>query len=82
MTIARTERVVLRELVHTDAAFILELVNDPAWLRFILSRVLAITDLENLASRGLLASLGFVLEHTFTDEKSGEALTRYARDLG
>ena len=30
-----TERLRLRELVHTDNAFILELVNDPAWLRFV-----------------------------------------------
>ncbi len=33
--LARTPRLVLRELVHDDAAFIMELVNDPAWLRFI-----------------------------------------------
>lgn len=33
--IARTERLRLRELTHADAAFIRELVNDPAWLRFI-----------------------------------------------
>ena len=35
MTIACTERLRLRELQHADDAFILELVNDPAWLRFI-----------------------------------------------
>ena len=34
-SIARTARLHLRELVHDDAAFILELLNDPAWLRFI-----------------------------------------------
>lgn len=28
-------RIRLRELVHDDAAFIMELVNDPLWLRFI-----------------------------------------------
>lgn len=49
--------------------------------RFGLARVLAITDLENIASRRLLESEGFVLERLFTDEKTGEALTRYARDL-
>lgn len=32
---ARTARFRLRELVHDDAAFVMELVNDPAWLRFI-----------------------------------------------
>jgi RimJ/RimL family protein N-acetyltransferase len=33
--VARTARLRLRELTHGDAAFIRELVNDPAWLRFI-----------------------------------------------
>jgi RimJ/RimL family protein N-acetyltransferase len=33
--IARTARLRLRELTLADAAFIRELVNDPAWLRFI-----------------------------------------------
>ncbi len=33
--LARTPRLLLRELAHDDAAFIMELVNDPAWLRFI-----------------------------------------------
>ena len=49
--------------------------------RFGLARVLAITDLENIASRRLLESEGFVLERTFTDETTGETLIRYARDL-
>ena len=31
----QTSRLVLRELVDDDAAFILELVNDPSWLRHI-----------------------------------------------
>jgi ribosomal-protein-alanine N-acetyltransferase len=30
-----TSRLVLRDLVDDDAAFIFELVNDPAWLRYI-----------------------------------------------
>lgn len=33
--IAETERLMLRQLQPSDAAFILELVNDPSWLRFI-----------------------------------------------
>ena len=33
--VARTARLALRELTHEDAAFVFELVNDPAWLRFI-----------------------------------------------
>jgi len=35
MTIAVTERLRLRQLGESDAPFILELVNDPAWLRYI-----------------------------------------------
>lgn len=35
MPIATTERLTLREIVAGDAPFILTLVNDPAWLRFI-----------------------------------------------
>ena len=35
MTIIETERLTLRELAAEDAQFILELVNDPAWLRHI-----------------------------------------------
>ena len=168
MSLVRTERLLLRELVHADDAFIMELVNDPAWLRFIgdrnvhssedargyidrvrtsytehgfglwvverladgvalglcgllkranlelpdvgfallerargqgvareavlatlslahgrfaLTRVLAITTFDNAASRGLLESLGFVLEGRTTDEKTGEELTRYGKDL-
>ena len=35
MTVLETERLVLRHLDAGDAAFIMELVNDPGWLRFI-----------------------------------------------
>jgi RimJ/RimL family protein N-acetyltransferase len=35
MNVLETERLILRWLSAEDAAFILELVNDPAWLRFI-----------------------------------------------
>jgi [ribosomal protein S5]-alanine N-acetyltransferase len=35
MNVVETERLILRWLSAKDAAFILELVNDPAWLRFI-----------------------------------------------
>jgi ribosomal-protein-alanine N-acetyltransferase len=35
MIVIRTERLVLRELDFDDAAFILELLNEPAFLRFI-----------------------------------------------
>jgi RimJ/RimL family protein N-acetyltransferase len=35
MTVAETKRLVLRRLTAEDAPFILELLNDPDWLRFI-----------------------------------------------
>ncbi|HEY1773756.1 MAG TPA: hypothetical protein VGH91_11265 [Gammaproteobacteria bacterium] len=35
MPVFETERLVLRRFEATDAPFILELVNDPGWLRFI-----------------------------------------------
>jgi RimJ/RimL family protein N-acetyltransferase len=35
VTVIETERLILRRLEADDAAFILELVNDPAWLRYI-----------------------------------------------
>lgn len=35
MIILETERLILRRLTSDDAEFILELVNDPSWLRFI-----------------------------------------------
>ncbi|MGO0058849.1 GNAT family N-acetyltransferase [Brevibacillus fluminis] len=35
MALLETERLRLRRLTLDDAAFILELVNDPAWIRFI-----------------------------------------------
>ena len=34
-TVLETDRLLLRRLVTDDAAFILELVNDPDWLRYI-----------------------------------------------
>ena len=35
MTVLETDRLVLRRLTVEDDAFLLELLNDPAWLRFI-----------------------------------------------
>jgi RimJ/RimL family protein N-acetyltransferase len=35
MPVLETERLILRRLESGDAAFILELLNEPAWLRFI-----------------------------------------------
>lgn len=35
MTVLETDRLILRRLTVDDSEFILELLNDPAWLRFI-----------------------------------------------
>lgn len=35
MVVLQTPRLSLRQLTHSDAPFILELLNDPTWLRFI-----------------------------------------------
>ncbi|AKF86331.1 hypothetical protein MFUL124B02_24905 [Myxococcus fulvus 124B02] len=35
MKVVETERLVLRRVTHEDAAFILGMLNEPAWLRFI-----------------------------------------------
>ncbi len=47
-----TARLVLRELADDDAAFILELVNDPAWLRHIGDK--GVRDLDG--ARGYIAN--------------------------
>jgi RimJ/RimL family protein N-acetyltransferase len=44
MIIAETERLVIREFITDDAPFILELVNEPAWLTFIGDKGVRTTD--------------------------------------
>ncbi len=39
MQIAETSRMILRKLTREDAAFVLEIVNSPGWLRYIGDRV-------------------------------------------
>jgi len=60
-----TERLNLRRLTASDAAFILELVNEPSWLRFIGDRnVHSLEDAEGYIAKGPVASyekLGFGL---------------------
>ena len=52
-----TPRLRLRELTEQDAAFILELVNEPAWLRFIGDRnVHSLEDARGYIARGPVAS--------------------------
>lgn len=55
-TILETERLSLRKFVLDDAAFILELVNDPDWLRFIGDRkVHSFEDARTYLQNGPLA---------------------------
>jgi RimJ/RimL family protein N-acetyltransferase len=75
--IHETDRLQLRELVPDDAAFILELVNEPAWLRFIGDRnVHSLEDARGYLERGPLASYaknGFGL-WAVVSRASGESL--------
>jgi RimJ/RimL family protein N-acetyltransferase len=57
MNIVTTERLHLRQLVIADAPFILELLNQPAFIRFIGDRgVRTVTDAERYISQGPLES--------------------------
>ena len=59
MNILETDRLTLRHLTLDDAAFILELVNDPSWLRYIGDR--GIHDLDGARAylaKGPIASYG------------------------
>ena len=65
MTIAETDRLYLRHMSTDDAAFILELVNEPAWLEFIGDRgVRHLDDARAYIANGPIAMLerhGFAL---------------------
>lgn len=57
MIIAQTERLLMRELTVEDAPFILELVNEPAWLAYIGDKgVRTIHDAENYIRTGQVTS--------------------------
>jgi len=68
MSVLETDRLVLRKLSVDDAEFILELVNEPSWLRFIGDKgVRTIDDARNYILRGPIASyerFGFGLYST------------------
>jgi RimJ/RimL family protein N-acetyltransferase len=56
MIVLQTERLILRRLTLDDAAFILELVNEPSWLQFIGDRgVRNLEDARNYLVKGPLA---------------------------
>jgi RimJ/RimL family protein N-acetyltransferase len=75
MKILETERLVLRRAVVEDSEFILELLNDPAWLRFIGDRGVRTLDdarayiLKTLV--GMYERLGFGL---YLTELKGESI--------
>jgi RimJ/RimL family protein N-acetyltransferase len=60
-----TSRLVIRRMLDTDAAFILALLNEPSWLRFIGDRgIRTIDDAMNYIAQGpvaMYANLGFGL---------------------
>lgn len=57
MNVIETPRLVLRQLTPDDAAFILELLNDPTWLRFIGDRgVRTLDEARNYILNGPVAS--------------------------
>ena len=56
MTVLETDRLVLRRLATTDAAFMLELLNDPSWIRYIGDRgVRTLAEAADYIARGPLA---------------------------
>jgi RimJ/RimL family protein N-acetyltransferase len=65
LKVLETDRLILRRLSPDDAAFILELLNDPAWLRFIGDRgVRTLEDAHTYILNGpmaMYARLGFGL---------------------
>jgi RimJ/RimL family protein N-acetyltransferase len=73
--VLETDRLVLRRLTVDDDVFILELLNDPSWLRFIGDRgVRTLDDARNYISRNLIAMyerLGFGL---YLTELKGEGI--------
>jgi RimJ/RimL family protein N-acetyltransferase len=59
LKVLETERLVLRWLSTSDAAFILQLVNEPSWLQYIGDRgVKTLEDAENYIKKGPLEMYG------------------------
>ncbi len=56
MTIIKTDRLTIREFSLDDGPFILELLNDPDWLRFIGDK--AVRTLMNHLTKTALTSVG------------------------
>ena len=57
MSVVETERLALRELAESDDAFVLELVNEPDWIRFIGDKkVRTLEDARRYLREGPIAS--------------------------
>jgi RimJ/RimL family protein N-acetyltransferase len=73
MKVIETDRLVLRWLTIDDAEFILKLVNDPAWLRFIGDK--GVRTLEDARDYILKGPVDMYMQHGFglylTELKSG-----------
>lgn len=73
MKAIETERLIIREATAADAEFILELLNDPAWLRFIGNKnVRTLDDARDYISKtlvGMYERLGFGL---YLTERRGD----------
>lgn len=75
MNVLETDRLILRQATVDDGEFILELLNDPSWLRYIGDRnVRTLDDARDYISKSLVAMyerLGFGL---YLTELKGEGL--------
>ncbi|HEX8141304.1 MAG TPA: GNAT family N-acetyltransferase [Pyrinomonadaceae bacterium] len=75
MTVLETDRLILRRLTVEDSGFILELLNDPSWLRFIGDRgVRTLDDARDYILKRFVAmyeQLGFGL---YLTELKGEGI--------
>lgn len=75
--VLETSRLILRRFSLDDAAFVFELVNDPAWLEHIGDRrVRTLEDARTYLRRGALAmyeTMGFGM-YVVTIKKSGESI--------
>lgn len=77
MEVAATERLLLRWLNASDATFILELVNEPSWIRYIGDKgVRSLEDAQHYIDNGpvaMYARLGFGL-YLVELKESGESI--------
>ncbi len=75
MKILETDRLIIRRLTLEDAAFILELVNDPSWLRYIGDRgVRTLEDARNYIVKGPLEMYGRLGFGLYLVELKGEGV--------